>query len=229
MTLFVVACAIALIQVPLFAQSPTSSPNPASIPSDSPKPTTVQSPAAAPSRSDEAEMMKQIEELSKLNENHKLLASLAGNWNYVIKLWMNPDPSAPPQESKGTATTKPVMGGRYFVMDAKGTIKMPGPDGKIKDIQFKGMGIDGYDNVKEKFISAWIDNMTTGIELSQGTYDPATKTFTYNSEIEPVPGMKSKVREVMKIVDNDHHTFEWYEGQGGQERKTMEISYTRKK
>ena len=31
-------------------------------------------------------------EMSKLNENHKLLADMNGNWNYTIKIWMNPDP-----------------------------------------------------------------------------------------------------------------------------------------
>ncbi len=142
---------------------------------------------------------------------------------------MNPDPNAKPQESKGTAVRKSIMDGRYFVMDVTGKMEMPGPDGKKKETQFKGMGIEGYDNVKQKFVGSWIDNMGTGIELSEGTYDPATKTFTYSAEIEPVPGMKSKVREVMKIVDKDHMTFEWYEDQGGQERKTMEIAYTRKK
>jgi hypothetical protein len=218
-SLFLTTLFAALITTPSFAQDQT--------------PATATSPApAAPAagQPNEAEMMKQMMELSKLNENHKLLASLAGNWTYNIKFWMNPDPSAKPQESKGNASTKPVMGGRYFVMDVSGKMQMPGPDGKMKDVEFKGMGIDGYDNVKKKFVSSWIDNMGTGIEFSEGTYDPATKTFTYASEMEAVPGMKTKVREVLKIADNDHHTFEWYEDRGkGQEAKTMEISYTRKK
>src|SRR5713226_10564133 len=55
-----------------------------------------------------ADMMKQMMELSKIGENHKLLSSLDGNWDYTIKFWMNPDPSAKPQESKGTATRKSV-------------------------------------------------------------------------------------------------------------------------
>ena len=38
-----------------------------------------------------------------------------------------------------------------------------------------------------------------------------------------------KVREVIKVVDADHHNFEWYENRGSGEAKTMEISYTRKK
>ena len=176
-----------------------------------------------------ADMMKQMMEMSKLNENHKLLSSLDGNWDYTIKFWMNPDPNAEPQESKGTATRKSVMGGRYVMMDVSGKMQMPGEDGKMKDMQFKGMGLEGYDNVKNKFVASWIDNMGTGIEFSEGTYDPATKSFTYTSEMEPVPGMKTAVREVIKIADNNHMSLEWYENQGGQEKKTMEINYTKKK
>jgi hypothetical protein len=173
------------------------------------------------------EMMKQMIEMSKLNENHKLLATMDGNWNYTIKLWMNPDPNAPPQQSKGTATRKSMMGGRYSVMDVTGKMQMPGEDGKPKDMQFKGMGIEGYDNVKKKFVSSWIDNMGTGIQFSEGTYDPGTNTFTYTSEIEMMPGMKTPVREVIKATDKDHMVLEWYENRGGQEKKTMEINYTR--
>ena len=171
--------------------------------------------------------MKQMMELSKLNENHKLLSGLDGNWNYTIKFWMNPDPNASPQQSKGTATRKSIMGGRYTVMDVTGKMEMPGENGKMKEMTFKGMGIDGYDNVKKKFVSSWIDNMGTGIQFSEGTYDPATKTFTYTSEIEMIPGMKTPVREVIKVPDNNHMTLEWYENHGGQEKKTMEINYTR--
>jgi hypothetical protein len=191
--------------------------------------TTSQATTASTGQPNEADMMKQMTEMSKLNENHKLLASLAGTWNYTIRFWMSPDPNAPPQESKGTATTKSIMDGRYFVTDVSGTMKMPGPDGKTKDMHFKGMGVDGYDNAKNKFVASWVDNMGTGIEFSEGTYDPSNKTFTYTSEVEPLPGMKSQVREVIKITDKDHRTFEWYENRGGQEMKTMEIAYTRKK
>ena len=58
--------------------------------------------------------------------------------------------------------------------------------------------------MKKKFVSSWIDNMGTGIQFSEGTYDPATKTFTYTSEMEMMPGMKTPVREVIKVTDNNH-------------------------
>ena len=140
---------------------------------------------------------------------------------------MNPDPNAPPQQSKGTATRKSVMGGRYVMMDVSGKMQMPGEDGKMKDMQFKGMGVEGYDNVKKKFVASWIDNMGTGIQFSDGTYDPATKTLTYTSEMEPVPGMKTPVREVIKIADNNHMTLRWYKIMAAREKKTMEINYAR--
>ena len=63
------------------------------------------------------------------------------------------------------------------MMDVSGKMQMPGEDGKMKDMQFKGMGVEGYDNVKKKFVGSWIDNMGTGIQFSDGTYDPATKTL----------------------------------------------------
>src|ERR1700730_8753753 len=117
-SLFLTTLFAALITIPSFAQDHTSAPwtSPASA-------------APAAGQPNEAEMMKQMMELSKLNENHKLLARLAGNWTYDIKFWMNPDPNAKPQESKGNATTKPVMGGRYFVMAIIGTITIPAPHG----------------------------------------------------------------------------------------------------
>jgi hypothetical protein len=107
-----------------------------------------------------------------------LLADTAGTWTYMIKLWMNPDANAKPQESKGSAVRKMTMDGRYLVGDYTGHMQMPGPDGKMKDVTFKGMGIEAYDNVKKKFVASWIDNMDTGIELSEGTYDPTSKSFT---------------------------------------------------
>lgn len=177
----------------------------------------------------EAEMMAMMMELAKPGENHKLLARGVGTWTFKVKFWMNPDPNAPPTESSGTSVVKEALGGRFFISEHAGKMQMPGPDGKPTDVDFKGMSIEGYDNVKKKFISMWMDNMGTGIMNAEGTYDPNKKAFTYHAEYEAIPGMKNKIREVITIVDNDHHTFEYFENRGGQEVRTMEIKYTRKR
>jgi hypothetical protein len=188
-----------------FAQSPAPQPG---APSTTVTTPAVSAPATTAAAPDPAEMMKQMMEMAKLNENHKVLADLAGSWSYTVKMMA---PGEPPSTSAGSLTRKPVMNGRFFVGEYTGTM------------------LEGYDNVKQKFVSSWVDNMGTGIMNSEGSYDPATKTFTYSGEVEPVPGMKMPVHEVIKVTDKNHHTFEWYENRGGQETKTLEINYTRKK
>ena len=219
-SLLIALAAITSVVSVSFAQSPAPQP---SAPFTAPA---VSAPAATAASPNPAEMMKQMMEMAKLNENHKTLADLAGSWSYTVKMMA---PGETPSTSTGSVTRKPVMNGRFFLGEFTGTMKMPGADGKMKDFTFKGMSVEGYDNVKQKFVSSWVDNMGTGILNSEGSYDPATKTFTYTGEMEPVPGMKVPVREVIKITDKNHHIFEWYENRGGQEMKTLEIDYTRKK
>jgi len=208
--------------------SPSTAPSPVMPPSTTTGSSTTGGSAAAPSgMPSQEDMMKMMMENGKVTDNHKLLTSLDGTWNYIVKMWM--DPSGKPQESKGVATRKSVMGGRFVVMDVAGKFQMPGADGKMKEMEFKGQGIEGYDNAKKKFVGTWMDNMGTGIMNSEGDYDPATKTFTFMSKYTMAPGMDTPIREVVKLTDKDHMTFEWYESHGGPEMKTMEINYTRKK
>ena len=178
--------------------------------------------------SNQAEMMKQMMAMGNLNENHKMLANTAGTWNYTVSF--SPAPGAPEEKSKGTATRKMIMNGRYLVGDYTGIMPMPGADGKMKNVTFKGMGLEAYDNVKKKFISTWMDSTGTGIMMMEGTYDEATKSITSTGEEEMMPGMKSQIRAVTKFPDKNHMSLEWYETPaGGQEHKVMEIDYTRAK
>jgi hypothetical protein len=177
----------------------------------------------------EAEMMAMMTQMAQPGENHKLLARGVGTWSLKVKMWMDGNTNSTPAESSATATIKEIMGGRFFATDVTGKMQMPGADGKMTDSEFKGTGFDGYDNARKKFVSSWIDSMGTGILNSEGDYDAATKTFTFHAEVAYAPEMKVKVREVVKIVDNDHHIFEWFEDRGAGELKTMQIDYTRKK
>ena len=166
-----------------------------------------------------SQMWETMLELAKPGENHKLLESLAGSWTYTSSLWGNTDTNTPPMESSGTTAAKSTLGGRYIQTDHTGN---------LMGMEFHGREISGYDNAKKKFVSSWVDNMGTGIMMFEGIYDPATKTITYTSEYEPVPGLKTKVRQQLKLTDEDHHTLVLYEGRGdGKEWKTMEISFTR--
>jgi len=202
----------AAITLPLIAQDPKAPKKDTAVNSDQKK-------------AGEADMMAMMMEMAKPGENHKQMQVLVGTWTYAVKWWMSPD--SPPSESSGTTITRSVMDGRYLISDHTGKMQMPGPNGPA-EAEFKGMAVEGYDNAKKKFVASWIDNMGTGIMNLEGTYDPATKTLTYLAEYEPMPAMKMKIREVVKIVDPDHHTLEFFADRGGKEVKTMQIDYTRK-
>lgn len=195
------------------------------------KPVDAAKPAEGKARSEmpaDGMDMDAFMKLAQPGEHHKMMMEhMVGEWTTVNKHYAMPD--TPPSESTGTATNKAILGGRYVVGEHKSKMSMPGPDGAPSEFQFEGMGMTGYDNVKQKFVQTWADNMGTGILTAEGTYDPSTKTLTFTGEFEMMPGSKVKFREVIRIIDKNKHIFEWYDDMmGGKEAKRMEIAYTRK-
>ena len=153
-----------------------------------------------------------------MGENHKLLASLAGEWNTKVKSYT--DPKSPPKETKGSVSVKPIMGGRFLESNFKGS---------MMGMPFQGRELSGFDNTSGKFVSAWIDTMSTNIFQSTGTYNPETKQFNYSGTVVcPVTKENVPVRMVITVPDKNHHKFEWFEKRGEQEVLGMEIDYTRK-
>jgi hypothetical protein len=181
---------------------------------------------ASDKKPSDGDMMAMMMEMAKPREPHKQMQGLVGTWSYTSKWWMSPD--APPNESSGTMVTRSIMDGRYLISEHTGKFQMPGPDGKMIVSEFKGMAVEGYDNAKKKFVASWIDNMGTGIMNLEGTYDPAKKALTYYAEYEALPGMKTKLREVITKTDENHRTMEFFEDRGGKDVKTMQIDYARK-
>ncbi len=77
-------------------------------------------------------------------------------------------PNKRPIETNGVVVRQPIMGGRYFLADFDVEM-LPGAKGKLEKVNFKGKSIEGYDNVKKKFISIWIDNASTGPTIFEGS------------------------------------------------------------
>jgi hypothetical protein len=96
---------------------------------------------------------------------------------------------------------------------------------------FRGIGFTGYDNIKQKYVGSWMDNMSTSMMVSTGTGDASGKSYEFNSTMDdPMTGKTSAVKEKVTVVDEDHHTMEmWGSGRDGKTYKMMEIAYTRKK
>ena len=154
-------------------------------------------------------------------EDEQALAARVGTWNIKISMWN--DPSAPVQVSEGTSTMSLILGGRYLQDVTHST---------YNGMPFAGHGLTGYDNLKKKFVSTWIDNMGTGLMVAEGTYDAATKTCTSLGEApDPMAGKYMKLKTVDTTLGPDHWTSVMYsqtpDGKGWW--KMMEMDYTRKK
>src|SRR6187399_2365390 len=100
----------------------------------------------APTDAQKAEAAKQMQAIAP-GAAHKKLEPFIGEWNAEVKAWMAP--GQPPAESKGTAKATWILDGRYVQEEFSGDF-MGQP--------FKGMSLTGYDNIRGKYRSVWVDN-----------------------------------------------------------------------
>jgi hypothetical protein len=163
-------------------------------------------------------MMEEYQKLATPGEPHKVFESLAGSWSIKTKEWM--EPGKPPMESTGSVEMKMLLEGRFLQQEFNGNM-MGQP--------YAGFGVSGYDNLRKKYVSTWIDTMGTGIFMMEGTGSADGKTITLKGQHDKLGGGRMTHRAVWKIVDNSTQTFEMFEThKGGKETKMMEITYTRK-
>lgn len=167
---------------------------------------------------DQQAMMELWKKLGTPGEPHKQFAGLAGSWTTNTKEWM--EPGKPPTESAGTAEMKTLLDGRFLYQEYHS---------QMMGQPFSGIGIDGYDNLTKKYVTAWIDSMGTGIFFMDGTASADGKTITLKGSHPEPGGGQMKHRAVWKITDSNNQTFEMYGAHHGQkEMKFLEIVYTRK-
>jgi hypothetical protein len=166
-----------------------------------------------------AEMMKKAEIASTPGAAHKSLDSFVGAWTAEVKTWMAPGEA--PMVTKGSAKSTWVMGGRYVQEEFSGEFM-----GK----PFRGMSLTGYDNVRQKYCSVWVDDMSTSMVTSEGDADAAGKVFTFGGEYAcAMTGEKNKKSTLIyRILNKDKHVFEMHDPALGSNSKVMEITYTRK-
>ena len=96
---------------------------------------------------------------------------------------------------------------------------------------FEGLEIVGYDNLKKKYVTFWIDNQSTGFYLTEGTRDTLTHVETETGDWpDPMTGSSIKVRSVTKFLSKDEYVYELYMiSPDGKEFKSLENRSTRKK
>jgi len=163
-------------------------------------------------------MMEMYQKLATPGEPHKQLTSLAGSWTTKTKEWM--EPGKPPTEADGSVEMRMLLDGRFLQQDFTG---------EMMGQPYTGVGITGYDNLRKKYVSIWLDTMGTGPFMMEGTASGDGKTITLKGQHAEPGGGHMTHRAVWKIVDSNTQTFDmWGAHGGGKEMKEMEIVYTRK-
>jgi hypothetical protein len=163
---------------------------------------------------DSAAIAKAWTDYATPSKAHEMLAKDTGIWDADMTFWMPDSPE--PQKAKSVATYKMILDGKY----QEGTFK-----GEMFGMSFEGRGMTAYDNASKEFITTWIDNMGTGMLVSHGQYDEASKSITFRGNmVDPVTGKEKKVKEVITFIDDKNQKMEMFEvNSDGTEFKNMEI------
>ena len=158
--------------------------------------------------------------LPKPGPEHAVFKEDAGTWDAVVETFMQPGGS--PMTSKGIETNVIGCAGLCLVTDFKSEM-MPG-------MQFEGHGIATWDPAKKRYVGSWTDSMSTGMALSEGTWDPEKRTMTGWMEGPDLTGKMTRTKTVGEYTPDGRRIFTAYgPAQNGKEPVQMRITYTRRK
>lgn len=155
--------------------------------------------------------------LPKPGEAHAIFEDVAGTWDAKVETFMGP---GEPAVSTGVEVNRVGCGGLCLISNFEGS---------FMGAKFEGHGTDTWDPAKKKYVGSWTDSMSTGLSVSESTYDPATKTLTGWMEGPDMTGSVVKVKSTSTFKDADTRVMEMRNvGPDGQEVLGMRITYTRK-
>ncbi len=157
-------------------------------------------------------MMQMMAKAATPGEQHAQLAEAAGDWKAHTKFAMGPGEMT---EGEATMSVGTILGGRF----TKSSF-----EGEFAGDPFHGIGITGYDNVKQEYVSIWMDSFTTGIMYMTGQQKSEGIVF-HGTTTNPMGETEMKLvtsqpkEGVMKDTFYEKHDGEWvFHG---------EITYTR--
>jgi hypothetical protein len=128
--------------------------------------------------------------LAEPGEVHQRLQSLVGDWAVHGKFTFQGQTI----ESDSTSSFRALWGGRFLEQTVRGTM-MGAP--------FEGRGWMGYDNAKKKLVGVWIDNMGTGMAVSEGDEKEPGKLWESTGTMNGPSGPITMHEVLRKVSDNE--------------------------
>jgi hypothetical protein len=150
------------------------------------------------------------QEMPKPGPEHEVLRDREGTWDTTLK--------AGGQESKGTVTYKMELGGLWLA----GSL-----ESDMFGTKFLGKSLESYHPAKKKYVSLWVDSMSTAPVTMEGTYDKEKRTMTMTGQGPGMDGKTTKYRSVARMPDKDTLEMSMWVGDG--EEPMFTVTYKRKK
>lgn len=162
---------------------------------------------------------KDVPEWMRPGAEHDVLGARAGT--YDVQVHCLASAQGPESDSKGVADLEVIMDGRFVKQSF---------EGEFNGQKFKGLKICGYDRVTGKYSSFWCDSLSTVSMylIGEGKNDGKIVEFKGQS-IDPESKKVLHTRSVLKEKSPDEFTLEMYCDKEGSEKKTMEMTYKRRK
>jgi hypothetical protein len=150
------------------------------------------------------------QEPTKPGAEHAVLKKWEGAWNVTMKM--------EGMESKGSQTAKMELGGLWLVSEF--SCELGGQ-------KFTGKGLDTYDATKKKYVSVWVDSMSTSPIVLEGTHDQEKHATTLVGEGNGPDGKPMKYKSITTWKDDNTVNFDMY--MGDTKTPSFTVIYTRKK
>ncbi len=154
---------------------------------------------------------------------HKIVMQDIGEWDAVVKLWINEqgvaDESVEPMVSPGKEVNRKV--GDFWCISTFTS--------EFAGMPFEGHAVTGFDPVKKKFVGSWTDSLSPTAMHMIGTYDEKTKTLTSQTKGVSMEGKEVIGKSTLVYKDAKTRVLTAYEIIDSKPVKSMEITYTRTK
>ena len=174
-------------------------------------------------RAEMADIQRRLAVAAQPGEEHALMATLAGEWDQVLRL--TPAPGAEVMTMEGIATSVMVLGGRF--LQTESTLHLPGVEGG-------SLSLLGCDRRSDEFNTVGMDTEGTYWVTATGTYDEEARIITMSGEdYDPIFGHLQEYEFRMRLVDDDIYVTEiWFKDavhtRGGPPFMMIEITSTRR-
>ncbi len=134
--------------------------------------------------------------LAEPGQQHQLLDIFAGTWQ--VEGRFETQPGQPPEIASGTMVSTWQLGQRWLRQEYTGSMPSLG--------RFEGLGFFGYDNAKGKFVTTWMDTLSTTAMTSHGLFNENAGSFTLTGSFTGTDGVTYTQRQVVTVQTRDSYT-----------------------